>query len=221
MRGRIGIPLPPLSIHCHLQHPYLSQAPVAAEPLGCPLSHAHESCPALHQAWCLIPIPTPHLLRAQQPQGKLCAQRASRGESSSWGLCHSSAAEGQDGLWACRVSCLIRANRPGKMFRRSSGAFLLQSNHCTLGITDVSLLKLSQKSSSDNLATSLGLIIVIKGTPWPVVVCCSTYPLFIVSDRQNPDHSFPLYSSILDRCRLLSCASPAAAVSSLQCMGIC
>lgn len=170
----------PFTLTSSNQH--LSQVPVAAEPLGSTLSHAHESCPALHQAWCLIPIPIPHLLGAHQLQGKLCAQRVSRGESSSWGLCHSSAAEGQDGLLACRISCLIRANRSGKMFRRSSGAFLLQSNHCTLGTTDALLLKLSQKSSSDNLATSLGLIIVIKGTPWPILVCCRTHPLFFVTD---------------------------------------
>lgn len=59
---------------------------------------------------------------------------------------------------------LVRANRDGRMLRRSPSAFLLQSNHCMLIIPYAHLLKLYQKCDGD-LTTSLGIIIVIKCTP--------------------------------------------------------
>ena len=77
------------------------------------------------------------------------------------------------------------------MFRRSSSAFLPQSNHCTLIIPDARLLKLCQKSSSDgDLTTSLGITIVIKCTPVSnlSLLQCSSITLCL---SQTQTRSFP------------------------------
>lgn len=55
-----------------------------------------------------------------------------------------------------------------------------------------------KKFSRDNLAALLGLIIVIKDTPWPTLACCSTHPLVFVSDRVQtiPFHCIAVFWTV-------------------------
>lgn len=117
--------------------------------------------------------------------------------------------------FTCTKNHLVRANRAGRMFRRSSSAFLLQSNHCMLITPDAHLLKLCQDSSSGgDLPASLGITIVIKCTP------VSNLSLLQCSYINLSQADRDLCSSILC-CRRLSLPRSGHGLFVMQAVGTC